>query len=161
LIDTHFRLLNGQGTDREYTLTVNKRVRLIAVLSSLLVVLTSCSSTSKPLSTLTGILSYKVSGNPDILCAWSTGNSGTLESGAREILGTIEITGVQSTEPGLIDTSNNLYVTRSTCNVTLSASEINLGVDVLVIDFNIPNVKGHWILKKSEFSDGEISLMLD
>ncbi len=140
---------------------MNKRVLLIAVFSSSLAMLTSCSSTSSSPSTVTGVLSYKVMGNPKTICPWSTGNTGTVESGSRDILGTIQITGVESTEDGLIDSPSNVYITQSTCNVTLRASEINLGVEVLVIDFNTPNVQGNWILKKSEFSDGEIALMLD
>ena len=131
------------------------------IFSSLLIVLSACSSPSKTLSTLSGELTYKEYGSPEFICPLSTGEIGTVESGKREILGTIKIIGPQLnvSEPGEYDPVGKVWVTQTTCKVTLMATEINLDVDVMVIDFNSSSMKGHWILKKSQFSDGYIELV--
>lgn len=108
-----------------------------------------------------GELTFRKYGLPEV-CSTTIGTTGTLESGSGEVLGTIKIVGVLSAKSGERRIGNMRYIGSSTCIVNLEAREIDLGVNVLVVDFKMihdsPRLSGHWILNKSEFSDGEINL---
>ena len=107
--------------------------------------LASCGSTP---TSLTGVLTFKRLGPPE-LCSLPIG-IGRLESGSGEILGTIEMAGVASQKVNTLSDS--------ICSVNLSATELNLDTDVLVVVFETIEIQARWILKRSDFTDGVIEL---
>ncbi len=152
MIHKHFKLLNGQGTDKEYTFLVRVQ-RAIVVAISLAICLTGCGSSLQKLS---GTLYFERYGPPE-KCAFSAGESGTVTSGDGEILGTINVTSIVSSDL-LPQTRNGLR--QSGCTVTLEAIDIDLGVNVIQIEIvsQEMGISSRWILNKSDFSDGQIAL---
>ena len=144
-------MLNGQGTDKEYTSTV-RRVSAIFLAITVALVGTSCGNS---LQTLRGTLYFQNYGSPD-KCAYSVGETGTVKSGEGEILGTIRVESVESSKaiPSSFD------VKRYECVVNLEALEIDLSVNVIQIEITSQEmgVAASWILNKSDFSNGEIAL---
>lgn len=127
--------------------------RTIVLAISLAISVTGCGSS---LQNLTGTLYFERYGPPE-KCSFSAGESGTVKSGDGEILGTINVTSILSSEL-LPQTRNGLP--QSGCTVNLEAFDIDLGVNVIQIEIvsQEMGISSRWILNKSDFSDGQIAL---